>query len=64
MEYGKENISYLTTKDYAQIFNRGTMSVPALVEKVHFDKNKPENHNVYISNMRADYALVYNNEKE
>jgi hypothetical protein len=35
------------------------MSVPAFVEQVHFDKNKPENHNVYISNMRADYGLIY-----
>jgi hypothetical protein len=35
------------------------MSVPAFVEQVHFNKNKPENHNVYISNMRADYGLIY-----
>lgn len=35
------------------------MSVPALVEKVHFDKNKPENQNIYMSNMRNDFVLVY-----
>jgi molecular chaperone DnaK (HSP70) len=34
-------------------------STPALVEKLHFDKNLPENHNVYISNLRDDYVLMY-----
>jgi hypothetical protein len=57
--YGKEDIKHFTNTDYKYIFNRGTMGVPAFVEKVHFDKNKPENHNVYISNMRADYGLLY-----
>jgi len=57
--YGKEDISHLSYKDYKKIFSRGAMCVPAFVEKVHFDKNKPENHNVYISNMRTDYATLY-----
>ena len=57
--YGKEDIQYLTDTDYSRIFSRANMSVPAFVEKIHFDKNKPENHNVYISNMRADYGLLY-----
>ena len=33
--------------------------VSTLVEQVHFNRNKPENHNVYISNIRTNYALVY-----
>ena len=39
--------------------NRGFKSVPTLVEHVHFNKNKPENHNVYISNIQTNYVLVY-----
>lgn len=35
------------------------MSVPAFIEKVHFDKNQPQNHNIYISNMRDDYVIIY-----
>ena len=57
--YGKEDLSYITKKDYDKIFMRANMSVPAFVEHIHFNQNKPENHNVYISNMRADYGLMY-----
>jgi hypothetical protein len=57
--YGKENLDKLTFRDYKMIFLRGMNSVPALVEKLHFDKNMPENHNVYISNLRDDYVLMY-----
>ena len=61
--YGQEDLSYITKKDYQKIFTRANMSVPAFVEHVHFNKNKPENHNVYISNMRADYGLMYDGEQ-
>ena len=57
--FGKEDINQITESEYRRILIRGMNSVPAFVEKLHFDKNKPENHNVYISNMRDDYVLVY-----
>ena len=34
-------------------------SVPTLIEHIHFNKNKSENHNVYISNIRSNYAMIY-----
>ena len=34
--------------------------VKMLVQKVHFCKNKPENMNIYISNIKDKYAIVYN----
>jgi hypothetical protein len=61
--YGSEDINQISAQEYKRIFNRGCNSVPALMEKLHFDKNKPENHNVYISNMRDDYVLVYDGKK-
>jgi len=33
--------------------------VPYLIEKVHFDADKPENHNVYISNLKNKYVMMY-----
>jgi hypothetical protein len=60
--YGKEDLSSISDQTYMQLINKGFMSVPALVEKVHFDKNKPENQNIYIPNMRDDYVLVYDGE--
>jgi uncharacterized C2H2 Zn-finger protein len=57
--YGKENIDRITEKEFKRILNRGMNSVPELVKKIHFDKNVPENHNVYISNLRDSYVLTY-----
>ena len=57
--YGAEDMSKITVNDYKRIFGRGMNSTPALVEKMHFDKNMPENHNVYISNLRDEYVLMY-----
>ena len=61
--YGHEDTTKITSGEFKRILNRGFNSVPALLEKIHFDKNKPENHNVYISNMRDDHILVYDGEK-
>lgn len=60
--YGKEDLSSIPDQVYKQLIMKGFMSVPALVEKVHFDKNKPENQNIYISNIRDDYVLIYDGE--
>ena len=34
-----------------------------LIEKVHFNEQKPENMNIYISNIKGNYAMVYNGNK-
>lgn len=57
--YGKEDLSHILEKDYKIILNKGFKSVPALMESIHFNKNKPENHNIYISNMRDNHLLIY-----
>lgn len=57
--YGQEDLTKISDADYQRILRRGFNSVPALVESLHFNKNLPENHNVYISNMRDDYVLMY-----
>ena len=57
--YGTEDSSKITVSDYKRILGRGMNSVPAFVEKLHFDKNIPENHNVYISNLRDEYVLMF-----
>ena len=47
--YGKEDLSHILEKDFKNILNKGFKSVPNLVEYIHSNKNKPENHNIYIS---------------
>lgn len=61
--YGMENITNITPNEYSRIFRRGMNSVPALVEKIHFDENKPENHNIYMSNIRGKYVLVFDGKR-
>ena len=57
--YGKEDTSYITDNEYKLLIHKGFKSVPNLVEYIHFNGNKPENQNIYISNMRDNYVLVY-----
>jgi hypothetical protein len=58
--HGKEDLSHLTEEDYKKIFKLCNSSVPAFIELKHFDKNHPENCNVFISNINSEYASVYN----
>ena len=57
--FGKENYDNLTEKDYKNIINKGYKSIQELVKMMHFNKNRPENHNIYISNIRDTYVIVY-----
>ena len=36
------------------------MSIPHLIKMVHFDPKHPENHNMYIGNIKDKYIFVYN----
>ena len=60
--FGKEDLSYITNSEFSQILNKGFKSVPNLVEYIHFNVNKPENHNIYISNMRDNHVLMFDGE--
>jgi uncharacterized C2H2 Zn-finger protein len=58
--YGKEDLSHLTDKDYKQLFNKCNSAIPLLIEMVHFNEEKPENTNMYISNIKSQFAYIYN----
>jgi hypothetical protein len=57
--YGSEDMSHITEKKLIGIFNQCFMSVPKLIELKHFNKEKPENSNVYISDIKSKYALIH-----
>lgn len=57
--FGQEDLSYITDNICKQILNKGFRSVPVLIKYTHFNSNKPEQHNVYISNMRDSHAMIY-----
>ena len=60
LPHDKPKIDHLTDLDYYNILGRSLNSVPQMIEHIHFNKNKPENHNIYISNIKNKYVMVYN----
>lgn len=60
LAYGQEDLSHLSDHEYKKLINRGYQSVQELIKVIHFNENKPENHNVYISNMRDKYVIKFN----
>ena len=61
--FGKEDLLQISDNVCKLILNKGFMSVPRLIQHVHFNKNMPNNHNVYIPNMRSKYAMAFNGNK-
>ncbi len=54
---------FLDKEAIKKILNKGFKSVPELINKLYFDKDHPENHNVYISN-KKDWRISYYNGTE
>ena len=63
LPYEHTDVSHLTDRDFQRAFNRASMCVPQILEKIHFDPEKPENHNVYISNMNNKYIKLHNGDR-
>jgi len=63
LPYENTDTSHLTDRDYQRAFNRASMCVPQILEKIHFDPEKPQNHNVYISSMNNKYIKLHNGER-
>ena len=51
--------SHLTATDYIKCIKDCNQCVKTLIEKVHFNKDKPENMNIYLSNIKGNYLMVY-----
>lgn len=59
LDYNKTDYSHLTEVDYITCINDCNHCIKTLIEKVHFNKDKPENMNIYISSIKGNYAMVY-----
>jgi hypothetical protein len=55
--YSDTDRSHLTDNDILKCLKHSNFCIPYLIEKIHFDANKPENHNVYISFGTAKIAF-------
>ena len=59
LAYRDTDTSHLTREDYKSCYKRVNHCVKHLIEKVHFNPSKPENMNIYISNMKDRYLMIY-----
>lgn len=57
---GNENTDYLTTKDKVEIVEKMHKSIITYIEKIHFNPDHPENHNVYFQNLKNSYGAMFN----
>ena len=61
--YDKTDYSHITDQDYLECIRRGNMGIPDLIRKLHFNPDKPENHNIYINNIKSNYIKLFNGVK-
>lgn len=62
--FGKENDKFIDTMTAKKIMNRGYQSIPEYIKMLHFNKDKLENHNIYLPNWRDNKrVLVYDGKK-
>jgi hypothetical protein len=57
--YGNEDLTKIDRAELLQILRKGYDSTLRLTEVVHFNPKYPEYHNVYITNMKDKYAMMY-----
>ena len=59
LNHQETDYSHLTPKDYISCIKDCNKCVKSLIEKVHFNANKPENMNIYLSNIKGKYLMIY-----
>jgi hypothetical protein len=57
--FGDEDLSCITNDVCKKLFMKGFTSVPHLINQIHFNQKRPELSNIYISNMRDKYIMVF-----
>ena len=63
LAYENTDISKLTDNDILNCMNHSNMCVPHLIKMIHLNPEKPENHNIYISNLKNGYIMIYDGTK-
>ena len=63
LNYNETDYSHISDKIYHKCVKHCFHSVKSLIEEVHFNNKKPENKNIYISNIKNKYIMVYKDNK-
>ena len=59
LNHGDTDYSHLTHSDYISCIKDCNKCVKSLIEKVHFNSDKPENMNIFLSNIKGKYVMIY-----
>lgn len=59
--YGNERLDYLSEEDMMTILTSGKNTIPLYIEKKHFNKEFPENHNIRYDNKSKRCRIKENN---
>lgn len=62
--FGKENMDYITNEFMGECVKKIYNSVPSLLQKIHFDPEHPENHNIKITNKKLPHASVMSEDQQ
>jgi hypothetical protein len=57
--YTSPDISHLTSKDIYSCLSKNVFCATELIEKIYFNENKPENHNICLTNLKTPYISVF-----
>jgi hypothetical protein len=61
--FGKENLGFLTDAFLQSVIIEPEEGIIRLIEKVHFNKDVPENQNIQIKNKKEPYIDIFNGKK-
>ena len=56
-------MSHLTDKDYVYCIGKCNNSLKEITELIHFNPKKPENMNIFKSNLKNDYISIVENDE-
>jgi hypothetical protein len=57
--YTSPDLSHLTSKDIYSCLSKNVFCAAELIEKIYFNENKPENHNICLTNLKTPYISVF-----
>ena len=62
--FGHENTEYLTDQIVSKLIQNGPFTcLPKIIERIHFDPDHPENHNIKVTNQKNNYAKIIKDNK-
>jgi len=60
--FGEEDLSFISDSKLIDIMRKGYDGIKYMIECVHFNKNKPEYHNIYLQKLRTKHVNIFDGE--